>query len=200
MSIMKGMDALAYAATGEAHSMDDLTVSVAFKTTQEFPLIWRTMEPNITPFTTALPVVIGKPLKPTQNLKKEKKSEAKIDNFNTETIQEATDNTDSLDDDEKNIGMRSRRIIYKNGNRAVQYTSKGYAGWCAQRSIVRARSGLPYERVKAHKKTQNTQNKAQTSTSQKKNKKLTWDFVPLSESKHIPSSTTPVGIQIEEMD
>ena len=28
----------------------------------------------------------------------------------------------------------------------MQYTSKGYAGWCGQRSVARARSGLPYAR------------------------------------------------------
>ena len=30
--------------------------------------------------------------------------------------------------------------------RNVQYTSKGYAGWCGQRSVARARCGLPYAR------------------------------------------------------
>ena len=42
--------------------------------------------------------------------------------------------------------MRSRCVWYKNGNRTVQYTSTGYAGWCGQRSVSRARSGLPYAR------------------------------------------------------
>ena len=42
--------------------------------------------------------------------------------------------------------MRSRCVQYKNGHRTVQYTSKGYAGWCGQRSVARARSGLPYQR------------------------------------------------------
>ena len=74
------------------------------------------------------------------------KTEAKIDHFNPETVDKASDNTYVLDDDERQAGMRSRCVWYKNGNRTVQYTSKGYAGWCGQRSVSRARSGLPYAR------------------------------------------------------
>ena len=56
--------------------------------------------------------------------------------------------------------MRSRCVWYKNGHRNVQYTSKGYAGWCGQRGVVRARSGLPYERpVKKKFKGSNGMNK-----------------------------------------
>ena len=79
-------------------------------------------------------------------LANKEKTEANIDHFNPEKVDKAIDNTRALDDDEIQAGMRSHCVWYKNGNRTVQYTSKGYAGWCGQRSVVRARSGLPYAR------------------------------------------------------
>ena len=69
-----------------------------------------------------------------------------MDRFNPDIVDKASDNTDALDDDERKAGMRSRCVWYKNGQRTVQSTSKGYTGWCGQRGVVRARSGLPYER------------------------------------------------------
>ena len=95
------------------------------------------------------PAVVGKLVKPAKTITKKppkEKTEAKIDRFNPDIIDKASDNTDAPDDDEKKAGMRSRCVWYKNGNRTVQYTSKGYAGWCGQRSVARARSGLPYAR------------------------------------------------------
>ena len=96
------------------------------------------------------PAVVGKLVKPAKKITKKppkEKTEAKIDRFNPDIIEKTSDNTDALDDDEKKAGMRSRCVWYKNGHRNVQYTSKGYAGWCGQRGVVRARSGLPYERA-----------------------------------------------------
>ena len=95
------------------------------------------------------PAVVGKLVKPAKTITKKppkEKTEAKIDRFNPDIIDKASDNTDAPDDDEKKAGMRSRCVWYKNGHRNVQYTSKGYAGWCGQRSVARARCGLPYER------------------------------------------------------
>ena len=90
--------------------------------------------------------VVGKLVKPATKKPPKEKTEAQIDHFNPAIIDKAIANTHALDDDERNAGMRSRCVWYKNGNRTVQYTSTGYAGWCGQRSVVRARSGLPYAR------------------------------------------------------
>ena len=95
------------------------------------------------------PAVVGKLVKPAKKITKKppkEKTEAQIDHFNPEIIDKAIANTQALDDDERHAGMRSRCVWYKNGNRTVQYTSIGYAGWCGQRSVARARSGLPYAR------------------------------------------------------
>ena len=93
--------------------------------------------------------MVGKLVKPAKTITKKppkEKTEAQIDHFNPEIIDKAIANTHALDDDERQAGMRSRCVWYKNGNRTVQYTSKGYAGWCGQRSVARARSGLSYQR------------------------------------------------------
>ena len=90
--------------------------------------------------------MVGKLVKPTIKNPPKEKNEAKIDHFNPEIVDKTSDNTYALDDDERQAGMRSRCVWYKNGNRTVQFTSKGYTGWCGQRSVARARSGLPYER------------------------------------------------------
>ena len=99
--------------------------------------------------------LVGKLVKPAKTITKKppkEKTEAQIDQFNPEIVDKASDNTHVLDDDEIEAGMRSRCVWYKNGNRTVQYTSKGYAGWCGQRSVARARSGLTYERPVQSKK------------------------------------------------
>ena len=119
-------------------NMDDLQMVF---TTSNNPRHWITFS-RVTPA-----AVVGKLVKPAKTITKKppkEKTEAKIDRFNPDIIEKASDNTDALDDDEKKAGMRSRCVWYKNGHRNVQYTSKGYAGWCGQRGVVRARSGLPY--------------------------------------------------------
>ena len=110
--------------------------------------------------------MVGKLVKPAKTITKKlpkEKTEAKIDRFNPDIVDKAKDNTDALDDDERKAGMRSRCVWYKNGHRTVQYTSNGYAGWCGQRGVVRARSGLPYERP-VQKKFKGSNRKSHTTT------------------------------------
>ena len=124
-------------------SMDDLQVVFTTSNDPHNPHNWITFS-RVTPA-----AVVGKLVKPAKTITKKppkEKTEAKIDHFNPEIVDKAIDNTRALDDDEIQAGMRSRCVWYKNGNRTVQYTSKGYAGWCGQRSVARARSGLPYAR------------------------------------------------------
>ena len=59
------------------------------------------------------PAVVGKLVKPAKTITKKppkEKTEAKIDRFNPDIIEKASDNTDALDDDEKKAGMRSRCV------------------------------------------------------------------------------------------
>ena len=123
-------------------SMDDLQVASTPVLSND-PHKWITFS-RVTPA-----AVVGKLVKPAKTITKKppkEKTEAKIDHFNPEIVEKASNNTRALDDDEIQAGMRSRCVWYKNGNRTVQYTSKGYAGWRGQRSVARARSGLSYQR------------------------------------------------------
>ena len=111
-------------------NMDDLQVGF---TTNNDPHKWITFS-RVTPA-----AVVGKLVKPAKTITKKppkEKTEAKIDHFNPEIVDKTSANTHALDDDERQAGMRSHCVWYKNGNRTVQYTSKGYAGWCGQRSVI----------------------------------------------------------------
>ena len=66
--------------------------------------------------------MVGKLVKPTIKNPPKEKNEAKIDHFNPEIVDKAIDNTYALDDDERQAGMRSRCVWYKNGNRTVKQT------------------------------------------------------------------------------
>ena len=62
------------------------------------------------------PAVVGKLVKPAKTITKKppkEKTEAKIDRFNPDIVDKASDNTDALDDDERKAGMRSRCVWYK---------------------------------------------------------------------------------------
>ena len=108
-------------------------------TTSNDPHNWITFS-RVTPA-----AVVGKLVTKTITKKPPKeKTEARIDHFNPEIVDKAIDNTRALDDDEIHAGMRSRCVWYKNGHRTVLYTSEGYAGWCGQRSVASAHSGLSY--------------------------------------------------------
>ena len=148
------------------------------------------LQPRITFSRVTPPAVVGKLVKPA---KTKEKTEAKMDHFNPEIVDKASDNTHSLDDDERQAGMRSRCVWYKNGHRTVQYTSKGYAGWCGQRSVARARSGLPYERP-VEKKFKGSNGKSRKSNTTMKNDAAnTLMSLPA-------ASVTPAGTHIEEID
>ena len=108
--------------------------------------------------------------------------------------------------------MRSRCVWYKNGNRTVQYTSKGYAGWCGQRSVSRARSGLPYARpVQTKFKGSNGSSPKRHSTMKNDAAKILMclpetapaaasfpDYTPAPTSD--AAGVTPAGTHIEEID
>ena len=48
-----------------------------------------------------------------------------------------------LTDDERAVGMRARRVLYKkSGVKHIQYTPPGYGGWCGSRNKVRLRVKL----------------------------------------------------------
>ena len=165
-------------------NMDDLQVVF---TTNNDPHQWITFS-RVTPA-----AVVGKLVKPAKTITKKppkEKIEATIDHFNPEIVDKASDNTHALDDDEMQAGMRSRCVWYKNGHRTVQYTSKGYAGWCGQRSVARARSGLPYERP-VQKKFKGSNGKSHTTM--KKDAANTLMNLPT-------ASVTPAGTHIEEVD
>ena len=146
--------------------------------------------------------VVGKLVKPAKTITKKppkEKTEAKIDHFNPEIVDKASDNTHALDDDERQAGMRSRCVWYKNGNRTVQYTSTGYAGWCGQRSVSRARSGLPYARPVQ------TKFKGSNGTSPKRHSTMKNDAANTLMSLPatgvtLAASVTPAGTHIEEID
>ena len=126
------------------------------------------------------------------------KTEAKIDHFNPEIVDKAIDNTRALDEDEIQAGMRSRCVWYKNGNRTVQYTSIGYAGWCGQRSVSRARSGLPYARpVQTKFKGSNGTSPKRHSTMKNAAANI---LMSLPESARAAAGVTPAGTHIEEID
>ena len=97
--------------------------------------------------------------------------------------------------------MRSRCVWYKNGNRTVQYTSKGYAGWCGQRSVARARSGLSYQRPVVQ-----TKFKGSNGTSPKRHSTMKNDAanilmsLPETAPAAAPAAAAGVNYHIEEMD
>ena len=95
-------------------NMDDLQMVF---TTSNNPRHWITFS-RVTPA-----AVVGKLVKPAKTITKKppkEKTEAKIDHFNPKVVDKASDNTYALDDDERQAGMRSRCVWYKNGHRTVQ--------------------------------------------------------------------------------
>ena len=170
-------------------NMDDLQVVF---TTNNDPHKWITFS-RFTPAT-----VVGKLVKPATKKPPKEKTEAQIDHFNPAIIDKAIANTHTLDDDERHAGMRSRCVWYKNGNRTVQYTSIGYAGWCGQRSVARARSGLPYARPVQ------TKFKGSNGTSPKRHSTMKNDaaniLMSLPETAPAAAGVTPAGTHIEEID
>ena len=139
-----------------------------------------------------------KPAKTITKKPPKEKTEAQIDHFNPKIIDKAIANTHALDDDERQAGMRSRCVWYKNGNRTVQYTSIGYAGWCGQRSVARARCGLPYARPVQMKF------KGSDGTSLKRHSTMKNDaantLMSLPATGVAPAGVTPAGTHIEEID
>ena len=173
-------------------NMDDLQMVF---TTSNNPRHWITFS-RVTPA-----AVVGKLVNPAKTITKKppkEKTEARIDHFNPEIVDKAIDNTRALDYDEIHAGMRSRCVWYKNGNRTVQYTSKGYAGWCGQRSVARARSGLPYARPIQ------TKGKGSNGTSPKRHSTMKNDaaniLMSLPETAPAAAAVTPAGTHIEEID
>ena len=82
-------------------NMDDLQMVF---TTSNNPHHWITFS-RVTPA-----AVVGKLVKPAIKKPPKEKTEAKIDRFNPDIVDKASDNTDALDDDEKKAGMHSRCV------------------------------------------------------------------------------------------
>ena len=179
-------------------SMDDLQVVFTTNNDPHNPHNWITLSRG-TP-----PAVVGKLVKPAKTITKKppkEKTEAKIDHFNPDIVNKASDNTYALDDDETQVGMRSRCVWYKNGHRTVQYTSTGYAGWCGQRSVVRARSGLPYARpVQTKFKGSNGINPKLHTTMKNDAANILMSLPETGVAPAASAGVTPAGTHIEEID
>ena len=78
-------------------------------------------------------------------------------------------------------------------------TSKGYAGWCGQRSVARARSGLPHERPVQQKFYGSNAKSRKTHTAVKNDAAITLMSLPATGGTPA-ASVTPAGAHIEEID